>query len=182
MGDGTWRGTHVPSTRPVPSGSLSDNTALRRMAGLPGSTSRRLTVTGDCVEMDSTASWVASSAVAFSSYRSGIAAIRSGRPEAQSTVNGTGVGVCDLSPSGVPPVAQSRTTFSSRAEIWRCAAFTKSCGSIFSLSVSGDDAGWAPSNSVRSDSAHGNASSYLSSDMPPTPPSTWHRPHRFRNT
>ena len=41
-------------------------------------------------------------------------------------------------------------------------------------------AGYAASSSARSDSAHGNASSYLRSDIGPTPPSTWHRPQRFR--
>jgi hypothetical protein len=62
---GTCRGTHVPSTRLVPSGDRSDSTALRMMAGLPGRRSRRPTVTGIGVGTGIVDSCMASRAVTF---------------------------------------------------------------------------------------------------------------------
>src|SRR5260221_4889205 len=58
---------------------------------------------------------------------------------------------------------------SSRADKSRCAALTKSPRSASSAS----------SSSARSDSAHGNASSYVTSDIGPTPPAMWQCPQRF---
>src|SRR6188768_1575725 len=117
MAAAAWRGTHVPSTRELPSGDRSDIAALRTIVGVPGRRSILVTLSGVVAGTGSTNSCVASNVPAGMRYGSAIATAREGGPAAQSFLKGGGTGVVALSPWGVPPVAQFNTISSSRAEI-----------------------------------------------------------------
>ena len=114
----------------------------------------------------STTSCVASVVAPGSVNASRIGTTTSGAPEPHSLISATGGGALSTLPRGAPPVAHTSNRSVSRA-----------------LSVSGCHGGVSLlSNSRRSDSAHGAASSKVMSDMGATPPSTWQRPQRSRTT
>ena len=81
-----------------------------------------------------------------------------------------------LSPSGVPPVAQSRMMSSSRAEICRWAALMKS------RPPPPRRLHQAPQQAARCAAIRPRERRLriVRSDIGPTPPSTWQRPQRFR--
>ncbi len=138
-----WPGTHAASSFGAAAPLFMSSVALRTIAGVPGLRSIARSDFPAAPASGRMTSCVASAAVASRVNGAGIATSRSGGPDGHPVSSATGGGAFSGLPRGAPPVAQTSTRSSSRAVSFRgCHA------GIVSLS-----------SSIRSDSAHGDASS-----------------------